>query len=67
MKNLSDTDVIDIVKRIRQHINALDNIHWLSSKLDSFDDKDVVRNPLISKILKNYESGKINNDIEKIS
>mgnify|MGYP007071638690 CR=1 FL=1 len=31
-----------------------------------FDDKDVVRNPLISKILRNYETGKTNNEIEKL-
>ena len=43
IKSLSDTDIIDIVKRLRIYINALDNIHWLTSKLEYLKDESITQ------------------------
>jgi cell fate (sporulation/competence/biofilm development) regulator YmcA (YheA/YmcA/DUF963 family) len=46
IKNVTETDVIDMVKRLRTHINALDNIHWLASKLEYIQDEAVQKSIL---------------------
>ena len=38
---VSETDLIDIVKRLRSHINQLDNIHFLANKCNIIQDNVV--------------------------
>lgn len=34
----NEADILDIVKRLRQFTNALDNVHWLADKLELLQD-----------------------------
>lgn len=56
-KDKTQSGLYDAIKRHK-------NTHDIG--VFEFGDGDVVRNPLISKILRNYDSGKINNEIEKL-
>jgi hypothetical protein len=36
---ISEVDLLDVVRRLRGHINSLDNSHLLSEKLNQFGDQ----------------------------
>jgi hypothetical protein len=35
---VSDADILDVVRKLRQYTNSLDNVHWLIAKIEAIND-----------------------------